>query len=822
MKSSGLLLYHYPENAALLSPGKAIRPSITGICSNRDLTDRLSLTASASQYKTYMEFSMKKSKLAIAATEVILSMLLLSGCHGHANNHNDEEHHNPSFGIANDGNVLTGAPFSIYGFYTSDITAKYGRIYRDAAAQSSGGAVQSGDAVPAPEEWHYVISADLFKDRTLTLPIEEEFTLTGLNGETVVEKVVIGAEDSNVGPVDPLFKYQWHIYNNGTENFGVEHAPVAGMDLNVIEAWNNLTAMGKTPGDGVHVAVLDTPADFAHEDLESRKFEDSDVPDTARIRNIKGLTPEDLAEDADDLHGTGVSGLIAADGTNGKGGAGIAFNATLTSYAFDNYEDDDDDGDDEDEADYSFVKSSPEKILEIKKEIDRRITETFKMSSKKNTDLFNMSLGFDYLTYNSPAVWQYLNNLRDSNIALFKAAGNEFEDIDDSIIEEERYDKYANLDREFKMTSSVERHPYTINVGAVNAQGIKSSYSSSSADLWVSGLGGEMGYSGGDDDAAALVTTISSYAASEYSDTDWDAGSPFRMLPNTAFYTAKMNGTSAATPTISGVGALIYSAKPDITVPQLRYILAATSRNDEALPSLAVDDSVTISEIEGVRVNTGWQTNKAGMRHSSFYGFGLADAGKAVEKAGSCDSDKNCKKRAALPEEFVTAVNSCSYADPDSKTKIVCTFRGLSDQDGTPAKAVEIDALTVDIAGYSFITAGQTNPSCKGLNKDPASQKFRAGVVNANNVTQINFTHSDTDVDAVLKPYYTGWDYYGSNVWSADAPAGDNPLEMPAAGFYMEEVSGDTSFTMTIRSQCQLDVAELNRTAKVTVYGYTD
>ena len=210
------------------------------------------------------------------------------------------------------------------------------------------------------------------------------------------------------------------------------------------------------------------------------------------------------------------------------------------------------------------------------------------------------------------------------------------------------------------------------------------------------------------------------------------------------------------------------------------------------------------------------------MRHSSFYGFGLADAGKAVEKAGSCDSDKNCKKRAALPEEFVTAVNSCSYADPDSKTKIVCTFRGLSDQDGTPAKAVEIDALTVDIAGYSFITAGQTNPSCKGLNKDPASQKFRAGVVNANNVTQINFTHSDTDVDAVLKPYYTGWDYYGSNVWSADAPAGDNPLEMPAAGFYMEEVSGDTSFTMTIRSQCQLDVAELNRTAKVTVYGYTD
>ena len=792
----------------------------------------------------------KRFSMTAGALSVFLAAFAMTGCH-HGSHHDSEPPlPDPSMGVGTDGNVLTGDPVTVYTFYATDVTAKYGRITpvsEEPPAAPAG--AQEADALPAPVAWHYVLPAEVFQDRSLKFPLKEEFTLKN-GSKTVTETVLIGEPGGNAAGIDPLVPFQWHIYNNGEEKFDLPQAPLAGIDLRVIEAWHLLTAGNvKVPGSGVHVAVFDSQVDFQHEDLASRKYENAAVPDPGNIRNQSGPDLEKLKDDCEDIHGTAVAGLIAADGSNGAGGAGIAFGASITSYLLDEdaimgdksfrkgvqgyygddddfpvYSDDDDDDDDDDKDidpdldGFSFVDQDPEETYRIKQGIDANMAEMFRESGdRKDTDLINMSLGFDYLTYNSPATWSLLDGLRDKGISLFKAMGNEYDDTESNIIEEE-YDKYTGLERQFNMNSPVERHPYVITVGAVNALGAKSSYSSCSAGLWIAGLGGEEGYTGSVTDSAALVTTLSSYDPSLYD--DLDEGTPFRNMPGTAYYTAKMNGTSAATPTISGVAALVVSAKPDITVPQMRYVLARTARNDEVLPTLTVPSQETFIAEIGENANFGWQTNGAGMRHSSFYGFGLADAAGAVQLAFGCADDEGCLKRAALPKQYTAEEVSCSYEDPETRKGVICSVSGLKDSAGSPlTNELEVDALTVNLAGYGFALEEQTAPACVGLNEDEASREFRKGVVNANNVTQIFMTHSGTQAKSMLKPYYAAWDYYGANAWR-DVASEDNPLEIPAADFYLEKVSGDTVFTVTIRSQCRLKAEDLSRTARVTVYGY--
>ena len=117
-----------------------------------------------------------------------------------------------------------------------------------------------------------------------------------------------------------------------------------------------------------------------------------------------------------------------------------------------------------------------------------------------------------------------------------------------------------------------------------------------------------------------------------------------------------MNGTSSATPSVTGVSSLVIQSKPDISVPQLRYILATTASNDttsgwSTLKYSPVKGSV--SEYgQQITFDNGWHSNAAGLRFSNYYGFGVVDAYKAVQKALACDQDDSCLKRAVLPEDY--------------------------------------------------------------------------------------------------------------------------------------------------------------------------
>tara|TARA_B100002049_G_scaffold179806_1_gene136790 strand:- start:401 stop:1009 length:609 start_codon:yes stop_codon:yes gene_type:complete len=81
-------------------------------------------------------------------------------------------------------------------------------------------------------------------------------------------------------------------------------------------------------------------------------------------------------------------------------------------------------------------------------------------------------------------------------------------------------------------------------------------------------------------------------------------------------YTSNMGGTSAATPMVAGVVALMLEANQNLTWRDVQHILVQTSRK--------VDSD-----------HSGWFQTKAGYWYNHAYGYGLVDATEAVNMAKS-------------------------------------------------------------------------------------------------------------------------------------------------------------------------------------------
>jgi subtilisin-like proprotein convertase family protein len=236
-----------------------------------------------------------------------------------------------------------------------------------------------------------------------------------------------------------------------------------------------------------------------------------------------------------------------------------------------------------------------------------------------------------------------------------------------------------------------EGTPYVMVVGAFNADGERSSYSSSGPALWISAPGGESGYSNeaftplndrstsstnyrwGNDilTKSAMVTTDvpgcnKGYSENSTSVTHIDGQTytfpvtPFHGILRFSItstgtsiephpenrncnYVSTFNGNSStdsvasgsagvsgsAAPVVSGVAALILSANSDLYWRDVRYILAKTARK--------VDTDSTAYSIrlsDGTQVlRKGWSTNTAGFSFHHWYGFGAVDAEAAVNMA---------------------------------------------------------------------------------------------------------------------------------------------------------------------------------------------
>ncbi|HEV2667441.1 MAG TPA: S8 family serine peptidase, partial [Blastocatellia bacterium] len=137
------------------------------------------------------------------------------------------------------------------------------------------------------------------------------------------------AKQLQTAPNDPQFGLQWALNNTG------QGGGVPGSDINVFGGWNKTTGARDTI-----VAVIDTGVDITHPDLirniwvnkrEEKGKKNKDDDHDGYVDDINGWNfVDDTADVADDHgHGTAVAGIIAAEGDNNQGVAGVMWQAGI-------------------------------------------------------------------------------------------------------------------------------------------------------------------------------------------------------------------------------------------------------------------------------------------------------------------------------------------------------------------------------------------------------------------------------------------------------------------------------------------------------------
>jgi subtilisin family serine protease len=441
--------------------------------------------------------------------------------------------------------------------------------------------------------------------------------VTGAADSFTVGVANLGASTSTSVSVtlnyDPLLPNQWYIANTGQSAFSTK-LPIAGNDMDILGAWTSGYS-----GKGIKVAVVDSGLEVAHEDLAANV-------DLANSHNfVTGTTdPTPATSYVGFDHGTQVAGIIGAIAFNGKGGRGVAYNATLRGY--------------------NLLAPGNTMLL-----TDYGLA-LGGASYSADTDIFNESFGSSgtsLLPYNnaSIAINRGLTSLRAGKGAiLVHSAGNDFLDWE---YNDGTLASSCLLANQLGVSCSDPAHdpslgdPTPIVVGATNARGVKASYSTTGSSVWVSAPGGESGKDVTYDSAAspieqepAIVTTArdgcQNALGAPQSFNGLDAQGA-NALANNCQYTARMNGTSSAAPNVSATVALMLEANQNLTSRDVKDILARTATRID--PTFAGVSSPYIVNGATVVVDQGWFQNAAGHWFSNWYGFGQVDAGAAVTMA---------------------------------------------------------------------------------------------------------------------------------------------------------------------------------------------
>jgi proprotein convertase subtilisin/kexin type 2 len=350
---------------------------------------------------------------------------------------------------------------------------------------------------------------------------------------TITQSAVLTGED-------PLLARQWYLRNTG------QGGGVAGEDVRALEAW------GVTRGAGVRVAVIDDAIEVVHADLLPNLVEGASYSYRAGNRGSVWPLPCGASEQAPEVHGTAVAGVVLGRDGNAIGGAGVAPRASLV--AFD--------------------------ALATKQDAD--IADALLRDTAVNA-IYQNSWGApdtDGALHTAPpafaaAIRSGIDTGRGGLGAVYVFPGGNggcfaLDRPGNCISDNANFDGFVN-------------RLGTIAVCAVDHAGRKPWYGEPGANLLVCAP------SSGD--SKNIVTTTIRGAWRE-----------------------DFSGTSASTPQVSGVVALMLAANPALSWRDVQLILAKSARrNDPASDS--------------------WERTGTGPYFSHQYGFGVADAKAAVDLA---------------------------------------------------------------------------------------------------------------------------------------------------------------------------------------------
>lgn len=396
---------------------------------------------------------------------------------------------------------------------------------------------------------------------------------------------------------DPFFKYQWYLKSLGDIVTNTANAStIIGNDLSILDVYHKV--LGNSSGVATIVQVVDTGVELVHEDLDVDLSDSFNAVTHANDPTAtNGVSKSDPTSPLNSGHGTAVAGIIAAKTNNGLGIRGIVPRAKI--------------------AGSNWLEN------QSLGELDR---VWYSQVNDDNISVSNNSWGAYYLKDES---FERILALGTSQLRYGRgriytfAAGNARETYGN-----------ANL-------SYLTNNPYAITVASLNADDKYASYSNPGSNILVSAYGGEHYYTG-----PTIMTTSLSGDSYYESELNGRKGVITVDEDSNKSYTYAMNGTSAATPMVSGSIALVLDACPTLSWRDVRWLIAHTATQ--------VD-----------KMNTSWITNAAGLHFSIDYGYGKINPLKMIE---------NCRSQyfQPLPQmEHAEVIKEYNAEIPDTNTTII-------------------------------------------------------------------------------------------------------------------------------------------------------
>lgn len=369
------------------------------------------------------------------------------------------------------------------------------------------------------------------------------------------------------GTTDPYFTDQWHLSNT----------LAAGEDVDVTPVWAACGALNTCRGEGVRVAVVDSGIDITHEDLKANIR-----PEGIHYNFVDNtyFNPADI-----NGHGTSVAGIIAARDKNNIGVRGVAPRANLVGYNF-------------------LYNSTLGTTANGAIALTRNVESVHVMNNSWGPGLSYLGCPIDMGSALANALDTGVTTGRKpaatalGTVYVFAAGnGNTGGSLCPSCQGISNLNTLANNRR-------------VIAVGALQSDGNKSTYSETGSNLLVSAPGGQFCSTTG----AITTTDITGTSAGINKTTASTAGSDYNT--DNRNYTKCMNGTSSATPNVSGVVALLLQQYPTLGWRDVREILARSARKNDA-------------------TEASWATNSAGINFNPRYGHGAVDANAALTLAAT-------------------------------------------------------------------------------------------------------------------------------------------------------------------------------------------
>jgi subtilisin family serine protease len=309
---------------------------------------------------------------------------------------------------------------------------------------------------------------------------------------------------SGVFPNDEYFPKQWHLHNTG------QSGGTPGADIRAPESWDITT------GDpNIVIAVTDLGVETRHPDLVNNLvagydfYEDDDLPDPAW----------------GDAHGTMCAGLIAAQGNNGIGVTGVAYNCKIMPIR---------------------IASSTGSCTEAEE------ATSLRWSASHGADVLSNS----WVESTSPTTI-----LHSAIVDITKAGGIGRGGKGCVVL-------FAAGNDSGPLKWYPQKYPEVIAVGATDHNDVRWSYSSYGPEL------GLVAPSGCDGTWCGKMLTFWS------TDQTGEGGySNYNSDPDVLDYAEYFGGTSASCPIAAGVAALILSVEPNLTGDEVRHFLERSAKD---------------------------------------------------------------------------------------------------------------------------------------------------------------------------------------------------------------------------------------------------